>query len=54
MLVNQGLRGIPEQQLRDDEKSDVLFAVKSLLQDVTSVAVRRKLHDATTISTVRI
>lgn len=39
MLVDESLSGITEEELRDDEKPDVLFAVEGLLEDVASVAV---------------
>lgn len=47
MLVNQRLGRIPEQQFRDDEKSHVFFAIKSLLKNVTSVAIRSKFDNTT-------
>ena len=52
MLVDESLSGITKEELRDDEKPDVLFAVEGLLEDVTSVAVRRKFYDATTVEMV--
>lgn len=48
MLVDEGLGGVTEEKLGDDEKPDVLLAIEGLLQDVTSVAVRRKFYNATT------
>jgi hypothetical protein len=46
MLVYQGLRGIPKEQLRDDEKADVFFAVEGLLKDVTPITIGSKLNNA--------
>ena len=54
MLVDESLSGITEEELRDDEKPDVLFTVEGLLEDVASVAVRRKFYDATTVEPMRI
>lgn len=46
MLVYQSLRGIPKEQLRDDEKADVFFTVEGLLKDVTPVTIGSKLNNA--------
>ena len=54
MLVDESLSGITEEELRDDEKPDVLFTVEGLLEDVASVAVRRKFYDATTVEPMHI
>jgi hypothetical protein len=45
MFVDQRLGRIPEQQLRDNKKPHVFFTVKSLLENVASVAVGSKLNN---------
>jgi hypothetical protein len=45
MFVDQCLCGIPEKKLRYDEKTNIFLAVKSLLQNMATVAVRCKVDD---------
>ena len=45
MFIDQGLGRISKQQFRDDKKPYVLFAIESLLEDVTPVAVCSKFDD---------
>jgi hypothetical protein len=46
VLVDERLRGIAEQELRDDLETNFFLAVERLLKDVASVAVHRELDDA--------
>ena len=46
MFIYKGLRRVTEEKLRHDEQSDIFLAVESLLEDVASVTVGGKLHDA--------
>lgn len=46
MLVDESLSRVAEQEFRDDDETDVLFAVESLLEDVATVAVGRKLNNS--------
>jgi hypothetical protein len=46
MLVDEGLGRIAEKEFRDDSKTNIFFAVKSLLKDVAAVTVGRELDDA--------
>jgi len=50
VLVDQSLGRIAKQQLSDDEKPDVFFAVQSLLQNVASVAVCSELHNTSPVN----
>ena len=45
VFVNQRLGRIPEQQFRHDEKPHVFLTIKSLLENVASVAIGSKLND---------
>jgi hypothetical protein len=46
MLVDESLSRVAEQEFRDNDETDVLFAVESLLEDVATIAVGRKLHNS--------
>ena len=50
MLVDQGLRWISKQQLRDDQEANVLLAIEGLLQNVAAVTVRGELHNAAPVA----
>lgn len=50
VLIYQSLGGITEEKLGDNEKSDILLAIESLLKDVAAVAVGGKINDTTSIS----
>lgn len=45
MLVNQRLGRVPEQQFRHDKKPHVFFTIKSLLENVASVAIGSKFNN---------
>ena len=46
MLIDQGLSGVPKQELRNYEQPDIFFAVKSFLQDVAAIAIGSQFHNA--------
>jgi hypothetical protein len=46
VLVDERSRRVAAKELRHDEQTDILLAVKCLLQNVATVAVHRKLDDA--------
>ena len=46
MLIDQGLRWIPAEELTHDHQPDILLAVKGLLKYVASVAVHSEFNDA--------
>lgn len=45
VFVDQSLRWVAQQQFGNDEKPDVLLAVKRLLEDVAAIAVCREFHN---------
>ena len=47
VLVDKGLSRITKEQLRDNEESDILLAIKSFLQHMATIAVGREINDAT-------
>lgn len=47
VLVHKRLGRIASQKFRDDEKSDILFAVESFLKHVTAITIHCELNDAT-------
>jgi hypothetical protein len=48
VLVHERLSRVTGQKFRDNEQSDVLLAVESLLKDMTAVTICCKFDDATT------
>ena len=45
VLVDQSLRWVAEEKLRDDDKADVFLTIKSLLKNVAPIAVSRQLDN---------
>ena len=46
MFIDESLSRITEQQLRNYEQPDILFAVESFLQDVATITIGREVHNA--------
>jgi hypothetical protein len=49
VLVDQSLGWVTEEELWNDEKTDIFFAIKSLLKDVAAIAVSGQLNDASAV-----
>lgn len=47
VFVHEGLRGVTEEQLGNDQEADVFFAVERLLEDMATVTVGREFNDPT-------
>ncbi len=45
MFIDQRLRWVTKQQLRNDEKPNVFFAVQGFLENKTSITVGRQFDD---------
>lgn len=51
MLVDESLGRVAEEQLRDDQESDILLAVEGLLQNMAPVTVGSQFDDPTSAAT---
>lgn len=52
VLIDERLCGIVRKELRDDGEPELLLAVQCFLENMTAIAVRRKLNDATPVKTL--
>jgi hypothetical protein len=46
MFVDQGLCGIAEEELGNDQQTNVFLTIESFLENVASITVCGKFHDA--------